>query len=186
MELQPLGGLLEPHSFHIPRGRRGRGFRLAFLSIFSVVPMIFVLGVSPDPVLLSLALVSAIAVVPTVWSWFRLPFTDPRIDGDRIIVNSWFSRQALARDRLVRFRAEEQRGFASFFTWEFFQGVFRSGELHAELSDGTTTRLKGTMCSFREARRMAEAANRWLGIEVGAGTGPRRRLRTQPGEDEMT
>lgn len=177
MESQSAGGVVESPAVRIPRGRRGRGFRLACLSMFSAVPVVVLVNVSSAPVLVSL--LSAVVVAPTVWAWLRLPFTGPWIVGERIIVNSWFSRRVISRGRIVRFRAGEQQGFASWFTWEVFRGTFRSGELHAELSDGTTTRLRGTMCSFREARRMAEAANRWLGSETGAGTGPRRSLKAE-------
>ncbi|WP_435744014.1 hypothetical protein [Microbacterium sp. PMB16] len=147
------------------------------------MPIIGLVNPSAKPIPEALWWLFVFLLAFTAWLWLRFPFTGPRIAGDYFVLNSWFSRRVFHREKLQRFRAEEYEGIIFFFAWTISEGSLRSGELEVELSDGTVTRLKGTMCNYREVRMMAEAGNRWLGIEVGAGTGPRRSLRARPSTD---
>ncbi|KJQ55796.1 hypothetical protein RS85_00377 [Microbacterium sp. SA39] len=116
---------------------------------------------------------SLVALPICVWRWIRLPFTGVKVDGDFAVVTSWWRRRVLLRSSIARFRAESYTGFFFVFGWRV-DGRFESGSLEVELKDGTRRRLGGTVCNRRVAREVAESLNRWLGVEGGSGTGPRR------------
>lgn len=167
---------MSSHSRTIPKGRFGRAARLAVSSLFTGVAPLALLV---DPVSTSLhpvvVWVCIIFVTITAWLWLRLFFTGPRVSGDCFVVNSWWWRRTVCRDEVIRFRVGSYGGPFYYLAWAIDDGRLRSGELQAELIDGSIIRLPGTVCNYRIAREMAEASNSWLGVELGSGNGPRRR-----------
>lgn len=165
-----------------PERRRSlfeRARRLAGSSFFiGVLPLVLlVTNVSEVPLWASAA--SAVSVLVCTWLWIRLPSTGIRIEDTDIIVTSWWARRRYACDDISRFRAESYAGAFFILGWTVYGGKLESGLIHADMRDGRTVKLHGTVCNRRTARRLAESLNRWLGVEAGSGTGPRR-SRRQP------
>lgn len=139
---------------------------LALIDIGSTIPP-FVISVLAGSVLIC------------AWCWVRLPSTGIRIDGDRIVVTSWWRTRTYEKAEIVRFREEAYMGYLFVAGWTVYGGQLESGRVVAKLRNGDTARLHGSVCNRRTARRTSEALNRWLGAESGAGTGPRRSARAR-------
>lgn len=121
---------------------------------------------------------SALSVLVCAWLWIRLSSTGIRVEGNDLVVTSWWTRRRYNRDLLSRFRAESYMGAFFVLGWTVYGGQLESGLIHAELRDGRTVSLHGTVCNRRTARHLAEYLNRWIGVDAGSGTGPRRTRRT--------
>lgn len=154
-----------------------RARRLGVCSVFiGALPLSLLLtGMSDVPFWATAA--SAASVLICTWLWIRLPSTGIRIEGNNLVVTSWWSRRTYARDDISRFQAESYMGAFFVLGWTVYSGQLESGLIHAEFRDGRTVKLHGTVCNRRTARRLAEYLNRWLGVDAGSGTGPRRSRR---------
>lgn len=166
-------------SVSVPTGRRGRAGRLAVSSVYT--------GFAPGLLLISsthveipgfLLLLAIQSLLLTAWLWLRLPFTGVRTEGEAVVVTAWWSRKVIPRDQLVRFRVETYGGPFYFLAWAIDAGPFESGELEAELKDGTRVRLRGTVCGRRVANDISRSLNEWLG--TGLNLRSRNRKKTWP------
>lgn len=157
--------------------RAERARRLGASSVFlGICPLILLLGHAADaPVVAMVIAVGALAVCLLLW--VRVFLTGLRVAEEHVRVTSWLSRREYRRRAVARFRAEPYYGFFFVLGWTVYGGRLQSGELILEFQSGRRVRLGGTACNLRTARRIAESLNRWLGIEEGAGIGPRRSLR---------
>lgn len=139
-------------------------------------PLLILLNISATiPIVVIFMMITSIAIC--TWCWIRLRFTGIRVTENEIIVTSWWTRRAYARAEIVRFHEEAYYGFLFVAGWTAYGGVLQSGLVHADLRNGHTVPLHGSVCNRRTARRTSEALNRWVGSELGAGTGPRRAAR---------
>jgi hypothetical protein len=125
-------------------------------------------GVTPPVVLTGIGVGLLLTLL-----WVRLPRTGLYIQGDTLIAKCWWSTKRFQRDELVRSRSEPYSGWFYVFGWPVPGGVLQSGHVVLE-TPRMTYELGGTVTSMGAARRQSEAINRWLGSEVGAGTGERR------------
>lgn len=166
------------------RGRAGRARRLGVASLFiGVLPAVVLLNITSPSMPSILIWFSVVALPLCVLLWVRLPFTGVTVSPSHVVVTSWWSRRAYERGAINRFRAEPYAGFFFVFGWTVYGGRFESGHLVLECADGSARRLGGTVCNRRVAREIAEALNRSLGLDVGAGVGPRRSARDRRTRD---
>lgn len=111
------------------------------------------------------------------WAWLRVWKSGVACGHDSLQVVGWWRSRELDKRTIVRARARPYRGWLYVFGWPVVSGSWESGVLEIEISGDART-LGGTVTSLRSARRDAEQINRWRGLELGAGTGPRRGKRT--------
>lgn len=180
MPLDPVArvrpGWLGEREYEAPTGRAGRAGRLAVASAFTLaLPALALVG----PMLLHAPLPVTVlllgSMVLTVWLWVRLPFTGVIPTERSVVVRSWFSRREYDRASILRFRHVEYSGLFFYLAWPSDTGWLASGMVEVELRNGTRIPLRATVCGIADARRIAEALNRWVGAGVGDGRGPRRR-----------
>ncbi|WP_446724353.1 PH domain-containing protein [Microbacterium sp. PF5] len=107
-------------------------------------------------------------MVLTVWLWVRLPFTGVIPTERSVVVRSWFSRREYDRASILRFRHVEYSGLFFYLAWPSDTGWLASGMVEVELRNGTRIPLRATVCGIADARRIAEALNRWGGERVSA------------------
>lgn len=163
-------------------GRGGRAARLAVSSVFTgIVPALFLIMGTESPVRGILTFISVALLVLTLFLWVRLPFTGVSVECDHVVITSWWTRRRIERTDLTRFRVDSYSGPFYYLAWAIDDGPLESGELWAELRDGSQTRLRGTVCSRRVANEIARALNDWLGASSGIGTTLRSRVRQPPG-----
>lgn len=166
----------------ISSGRGGRAARLAVSSVFTGVgPALFLVMGTESAARSTLTVASVALLLLTVFLWVRLPFTGVRVECDRIVVIAWWTRRTISRTDLARFRADSYSGPFYYLAWAIDGGPLESGELRAELKDGTQMRLRGTVCSRRVANEIARALNDWLGLNSDPRATPRTRARRAPG-----
>lgn len=167
--------------FEVPSGRGGRAARLAVSSVYS--------GLAPAILLLTsrgaegvLHLISIAFVLITVWLWIRLPFTGADVKGDVIVFHSWWSRQRLRRDDLVKFHVGSYGGPFYYLAWAVDNGPFESGQLEVEFVDGSRRTIRGAVCSRRVSHEIARSLNGWLEANSGSLATPRSRIRRAKGK----
>lgn len=156
--------------------RRGRLYRLAASTALSgVLPLgafFASVGKSSQEIAVLMTMCGPILMVYG-WAWLRVWKTGIYCGRDSLRVTGWWTSRQFDRRAIMRARAEPYRGWFYVFGWPVVSGSWQSGVLELELSDSVHS-LGGTVTSLRSARRDAEQINRWLGLEVGAGDGPRR------------
>lgn len=145
---------------------------------FGVVPLLLLINASASIPPVGIVALACLVLV-CCWCWVRLPFTGIRIDGDLLVATSWWRTRTYVKGEIVRFREESYTGYLFIAGWTVSGGQLESGRVAAELRNGDTVRLHGSVCNRRTARRTSEALNRWIGAESGAGTGPRRSSRAR-------
>lgn len=148
-----------------PSGRSGRAARLAVSSVFTgLIPIIFLVHptASDLPVVLHYGAGALIAL--TTWLWVRLPFTGVSMDSDFVTASSWWSVKRIPRVRVRRFRSKEYAGPFYYLAWAIDDGPFASGEVCAELRDGSCVTLRASVCSRRVSRQLVRALNDRLGV----------------------
>ncbi len=183
--VQPGGTRSMPLDQAFRRGRAGRARRLGVASLFiGVLPAAVLLNYSSASMPSVLIWFSAIALPLCMWLWIRLPFTGVTLTSSHVVATSWWSRRKYERGAVERFRAEPYTGFFFVFGWTVYDGRFESGHLVLEFADGRRRPLGGTVCNRRVAREIAEALNRDLGLDVGAGVGQRRSSRESRARNE--
>lgn len=152
-----------------PTGRGGRAVALAASTcigggVFFAVFMIGALsGTVLAPVLL---LIGAGGVVVYGWLWLRFPWVGVWVDGEWIVVRSWWTSMCVPCDGVVRVRAESYSGWFYVVGLPIAGGVLELGALSLDTSDRGVVRLGGTVTWLRSARAQARALNVLLGVDM--------------------
>lgn len=158
----------------VPTGVGARSLRLLATSLLTVmIPFALVVAALTDVLPEWWGWFALPFVGGLLWVWARLPMTGVSISRDALVVRSWWSTRTYCRADVERCRAEAYGGWMYVFGWPVVSGSLQSGSLLLETVDGDRA-LGGTVTSMYVARRQAELVNQWLGLQVGAGRGPRR------------
>lgn len=151
-----------------------RGRRLVPATCFFGLAPLIALMTAGDEIPRFVIGVMIVLMAICTWCWVRLRFTGVRVTEDELIVTSWWTRRVYKKTDIARFREEAYFGVLFVTGWQVGGGVLQSGIVHAEMRSGKSVPLHGNVCNRRTARRTSEVLNRWVGSELGAGTGPRR------------
>lgn len=159
-------------------GKKGRAARLACATLLTV-PLAAIVALAPptefQPMQIIFRLVGVSIVLCFAILWLRFPWIQVATGREFLRIRSWWSRSCIKRADIVRVEVESYTGFFYVVGWPVVSGALQSGALIATRINGERVRLGGTVTSYRTARLQAEEINRWLGSEVGAGTGERRK-----------
>lgn len=112
-------------------------------------------------------------IVGLVWAWIRVWRTGITVVDDRLVVRSCWRTRTYSRGVISRASGVPDEGWFYVVFWPVVSGAWQSGVVQLETRDGVVS-LGASLTSLKCARVQAEGINRWLGLDIGAGVGPRR------------
>lgn len=159
------------------RTRNGRVFRLLVMTLiliwFPIGALIASIGRPIEEILLLILPVLPV-IVGLVWAWLRVWWVGVFLESEMLVARSWWRTRSYSRSSIRRATGVLEEGWFYILCWPVVSGSLQSGVVQLQTQDNLFV-LDGSLTSLGSARAEAERVNRWLGLDVGAGEGPRRR-----------
>lgn len=157
-----------------PSGLRGRAVRVGLTTaLWGVAALVAAFAPTDTPIPVRIVGLTSSALL--LWLWIRLGRVGVWTSSDELVARSWWRTRRWKRDEVTRASAEVYEGLLWLFGLQIVEGTWQSGILRIELANGKRVTLHGSISDLYTTRRTSQALNRWIGSEVGAGTGERQR-----------